>query len=169
MKIKPIETIYNGYRFRSRLEARWAVFFDALDIKYEYEKEGYDFGDGVYYLPDFWLPNSNVFAEVKPVPLSPTELKKCELLTRGTKKGVMLLVGPPNLQWYAETYDISDMYNDFTYDEKCEMSVKYGYKSVHDFIYASDYTIVESPVFCDGDDVINAIYKSRSARFEFDR
>lgn len=25
--IKPIETIYNGYHFRSRLEARWAVFF----------------------------------------------------------------------------------------------------------------------------------------------
>ena len=27
--IKPIETNYKGYRFRSRLEARWAVFFDA--------------------------------------------------------------------------------------------------------------------------------------------
>jgi hypothetical protein len=40
--IKAKETHYNGYRFRSRLEARWAVFFDALDIKYEYEKEGFD-------------------------------------------------------------------------------------------------------------------------------
>ena len=37
MNIKPIETIYKGYRFRSRLEARWAVFFDALGIEYEYE------------------------------------------------------------------------------------------------------------------------------------
>lgn len=25
--IKPIETKYDGYLFRSRLEARWAVFF----------------------------------------------------------------------------------------------------------------------------------------------
>jgi hypothetical protein len=33
--IKTIETIYNGYRFRSRLEARWAVFFDAMGIKYD--------------------------------------------------------------------------------------------------------------------------------------
>lgn len=41
--IKAKETRYNGYRFRSRLEARWAVFFDTLGIKYEYEKEGYDF------------------------------------------------------------------------------------------------------------------------------
>ena len=51
--IKPIETVYNGYRFRSRLEARWAVFFDALGVKYEYEPEGFDLGDGLYYLPDF--------------------------------------------------------------------------------------------------------------------
>lgn len=53
--IKPIETVYNGYRFRSRLEARWAVFFDALGIKYEYEPEGFDLGNGLYYLPDFLL------------------------------------------------------------------------------------------------------------------
>lgn len=52
-EIKPIETYYNGYRFRSRLEARWAVFFDALGVKYEYEPEGFDLGDGIYYLPDF--------------------------------------------------------------------------------------------------------------------
>ena len=53
MDIKPIETIYNGYRFRSRLEARWAVFFDALGVDYEYEPEGYELGDGERYLPDF--------------------------------------------------------------------------------------------------------------------
>ena len=40
--IKPIETVYKGDRFRSRLEARWAVFFDAARIKWEYEPEGYD-------------------------------------------------------------------------------------------------------------------------------
>lgn len=51
--MKPIETAYNGYRFRSRLEARWAVFFDALGVDYEYEPEGFDLGNGVYYLPDF--------------------------------------------------------------------------------------------------------------------
>ncbi|MBK9515513.1 MAG: hypothetical protein IPO05_18320 [Flavobacteriales bacterium] len=51
--IKPIETRYKGYRFRSRLEARWAVFFDALGLEWEYEPEGFDLGDGVYYLPDF--------------------------------------------------------------------------------------------------------------------
>ncbi len=51
--IKPIETIYNGYRFRSRLEARWAVFLDSLGVKYEYEPEGFELPDGTRYLPDF--------------------------------------------------------------------------------------------------------------------
>jgi hypothetical protein len=40
--MKPIETKYKGYRFRSRLEARWAVFFDALKMGYKYEMEGFD-------------------------------------------------------------------------------------------------------------------------------
>jgi hypothetical protein len=55
-EIKPIDTLYKGYLFRSRLEARWAKFFDALGIQWEYEKEGYDLGDAGWYLPDFWLP-----------------------------------------------------------------------------------------------------------------
>ena len=31
--IKPIETNYNGFRFGSRLEARWAIFFDMIGLK----------------------------------------------------------------------------------------------------------------------------------------
>lgn len=53
--IKAIPTEYKGYRFRSRLEARWAVFFDACGVEWEYEPEGYDLGNGLYYLPDFLL------------------------------------------------------------------------------------------------------------------
>jgi hypothetical protein len=51
--VKAIETVYNGYRFRSRLEARWAVFFDALGVEYEYEPEGFELPSGRRYLPDF--------------------------------------------------------------------------------------------------------------------
>ena len=29
---KAVETVYKVYRFRSRLEARWAIFFDSLGI-----------------------------------------------------------------------------------------------------------------------------------------
>jgi hypothetical protein len=40
--IKLIETLYRGYRFRSRLEARWAVFFDVAGVAWQYEPEGFD-------------------------------------------------------------------------------------------------------------------------------
>jgi len=75
--IKAIQTSYKGYRFRSRLEARWAVFFDTLGIEWEYEKEGFELGDEGRYLPDFWLPGKKVWVEIKPdnVDISPTELK----------------------------------------------------------------------------------------------
>ena len=69
-EIKAIETEYNGYRFRSRLETRWAVFFDALGIEYQYETEGfeaptYNGQEKVFYLPDFYLPKINIYCEVK--------------------------------------------------------------------------------------------------------
>lgn len=63
-RIKAIETSYKGYRFRSRLEARWAVFFDNLDINWEYELEGFEF-DGIRYLPDFYLPDLGIWCEIK--------------------------------------------------------------------------------------------------------
>ena len=53
--LRPIQTYYKGYKFRSRLEARWAVFFDACGVKWEYEPEGFDLGNGLFYLPDFLL------------------------------------------------------------------------------------------------------------------
>lgn len=51
-QIQAIETSYGGARFRSRLEARWAVFFDEMLIDWEYEPEGYETPEGRY-LPDF--------------------------------------------------------------------------------------------------------------------
>lgn len=63
--MKPIETRYAGYHFRSRLEARWAVFFDSLGIRWEYEPQGYDLPAGPY-LPDFLLHlDPDVIFEVK--------------------------------------------------------------------------------------------------------
>lgn len=78
--IKPIETEYNGYRFRSRLEARWAVFFDVLGVRYEYEPEGFQLSDGTLYLPDFYLPQSKAFFEVKGVMSEADEHKVTQLM-----------------------------------------------------------------------------------------
>lgn len=91
--LKPIETLYKGYRFRSRLEARWAVFFDALGWKWEYEKEGYEFADGTRYLPDFWLPSpTTVWVEVKGQ-VCDNDWHKADLLAKESGYPVIMVFG----------------------------------------------------------------------------
>lgn len=117
-------TTFNGTKFRSRLEARWAVFFELCRIKYEYEP--YRASVRIGYRPDFGLGyrnephklNSNlrdcasyaydytVIVEIKPS--APTGEEKTKLERYCTKlhqvsrasrlspvQG-LLLAGPPN-------------------------------------------------------------------------
>ncbi len=63
-RIKAIPTMYKGHQMRSKLEARVAAQLDFQGIAWMYEVEGYDL-DGVWYLPDFWLPDLRCFLEVK--------------------------------------------------------------------------------------------------------
>lgn len=66
-ELKAIETQYKGYRFRSRLEARWAVFLDHLGKQWEYEPQGFDLGAAGWYLPDFHISGSEeCWLEIKP-------------------------------------------------------------------------------------------------------
>lgn len=96
-KLKPIETPYKGYRFRSRTEARWAVFLDSIGEEWEYETEGYPLKSGCY-LPDFYLPRLGYWLEVKPnEPIDPNseEVLKCQELARATEKPVVMVWGLP--------------------------------------------------------------------------
>jgi len=100
--VQPIETFYRGYRFRSRLEARWGVFFDALGVAWVYEPEGFVLPSGTYYLPDFYLPEQGFWFDVKPRYCSQAEqestyAKLCELSRPLSDRG-FVLCGEP----YAE-------------------------------------------------------------------
>lgn len=71
----PIDTEYAGFSFRSRLEARWAVFLDVYGVEYRYEPEGFVLpwrlnpewapSKRFQYLPDFHLPTLDLWGEVK--------------------------------------------------------------------------------------------------------
>jgi hypothetical protein len=111
-KPKAKETRYNGYLFRSRLEARWAVFFDTLGAEYYYEAEGYEVDTGIRYLPDFILPTSNMVLEVKPDTTygSREEVEKAvtkitsfakAYLRKNPEKGYVVSRGLPRLNPYA--------------------------------------------------------------------
>lgn len=62
--IKTVPCRYAGITFRSTLEADWAATFDHYRIAWEYEPVAVETEEGPY-LPDFWLPESQVWAEVK--------------------------------------------------------------------------------------------------------
>lgn len=106
--IKPIETMYRGNRFRSRLEARVAVFLDSLDVKYEYEPEGYHLESGLY-LPDFLVHNfpqyegktTSFYIEVKATDPTPHEMNLLRELACTTGIPGRFMVGkshPPYIQ-----------------------------------------------------------------------
>ena len=108
--IKARETIHKGYRFRSRLEARWAVFLDGMGIEYEYEKEGYDLGEHGWYLPDFWLPDFKVWMEIKPAikgkASNDTDDDKLIALRNMTGHSTLMCIGYPKKLWnYLYTYN----------------------------------------------------------------
>lgn len=99
--MKAIETKYNGVTFRSRMEARWAVFMDALGMKWDYEPEAYEL-DGLSYLPDFWLPEQKVFFEVKPAEPTNEEREKAARLADFTKHHVIIQSGNPHLPVFGD-------------------------------------------------------------------
>lgn len=89
---RSIPTRYKGILFRSKLEADWARAFDELRLPWEYEKEGRYFSD-VFYLPDFYLPQSKQFAEVKAI-WEPADYRKAFALCGelGSREGHFPLV-----------------------------------------------------------------------------
>jgi hypothetical protein len=64
--MKAIETEYKGILFRSRLEARWAIFFDAFNLEWVYEPDCFILSNNQKYTPDFYLPKFDLYIEIKP-------------------------------------------------------------------------------------------------------
>ena len=97
MAIKPIETEYKGILFRSRTEARWAVFFETLQLNWEYETEGYVIGNRkIRYLPDFYIHNWNKYIEVKPLKeIRQEQLEKPVVFVQYEGEPLLCLFGQP--------------------------------------------------------------------------
>lgn len=143
--MKAIETVYKGYRFRSRLEARWAVFFDTLGVDWEYEKEGFESEDGTRYLPDFYLPGINWFVEIKGKKPTSDELKKIRLFDNNPPEyalGVTICIGVPEPCCYIE--------NEEGYGE-----------------WQGNTWFLRQWLKVDIDKIRLAVYAARQARFEF--
>lgn len=93
--MKVIQTEYKGTIYRSRTEARWAVFMSVLNFPFIYEPEGFDLGKDGWYIPDFYLPSMDTFMEIKPEIIIPGRESPIEALCRSTKKNVIQFKGMP--------------------------------------------------------------------------
>lgn len=93
--MKVIETLYKDYLFRSRTEARFAVFWDVIGEKWQHETEGFDL-DGDWYLPDFFLPRMECFIEIKGPRPTEKEIRLCRKLQFFAEKNVAIFHGLPN-------------------------------------------------------------------------
>lgn len=174
--LKAIETVYRGYRMRSRLEARWAVVLNALGAQWTYEPEGFDL-DGLRYLPDFWISDWNMYVEIKPdVEITDEARDKAGRLNEISGKQVLLIAGQP---WHGEyktllwkVWDESGQFApmggwEFGNCRKCPAPWM-GNECFGAFSLAScDCTHDKYPLIGDASDVVSAaFYKARSERFE---
>ena len=101
--MKPLPTKYKDYTFRSRTEARWAVFFTHMDWKWKYEDQGYELESGGYYLPDFEIRLPNLeewYVEVKPDNFDKFDrdeyMAKLQRFTSEAGKDLLILDGNPS-------------------------------------------------------------------------
>jgi hypothetical protein len=94
-QLKPIPTWYDGYHFRSRTEARYAVLWKACYWPYEFERQGFSLERGSY-LPDFYLPKQAAWLEVKGFEPSSLEEDLCQCLAVETRQPVIIAWGQPS-------------------------------------------------------------------------
>lgn len=192
-EIKAIETYYNGYRFRSRLEARWAVFFDAAGVKYEYEPEGFDLGDGLYYLPDFKIkcygtrggcgePPFDLYVEVKGK-MTDLDAKKINRFLGGYDEKTYMFENPvlivgqiPSEKAYLDTWCNSDEIGNYRDMDGCDI-YPFNYETIDGDHFAAYPAVKPGMFYLFGDDsnYINkedipftkmCFTKARQARFE---
>lgn len=107
----PLPTVYGGYAFRSRLEARWGVFFDTAGIPWHYEMEDFNLPTGRY-LPDFWLPNQRCWIEIKPTRPTEREGALAGELSAYTQRNVFIFFGqiPRDVQCGGPVQDVDSAY-----------------------------------------------------------
>lgn len=132
--MKAIRTKYKGILFRSKLEAQWAKFFDFLEIPWIYEPEGFKFEDRTMYLPDFFLPDSKQWFEVKGI-MNDIDKHKIEMLCKESGHDVVVGYANGNFEmcdirmadWPNETPSLTWYSKEETYINRCTVCKKHSF------------------------------------------
>lgn len=182
--MKAIETRYKGYRFRSRLEARFAILFDCMGMDWDYEPEGFDLPENGLYLPDFFVrfeadsetakrwPGAGYWIEVKGGQPTREEVKKCQELHSVTGHKCWIFyngIGSDSRAKQAESFDKEKIGNDANVPDFANDLLVKGREIIRG--QESGELLWSAPIaMCSGDnhvdDFYHALTRARSARFE---
>ena len=106
-----------GIKFRSRMEARWAVFWHRLNINWTYEPCTLNLPVFGPYIPDFKLcalggtGEPSTLVEVKPEYPTELEIQKARAaIPLSGAQGIILVIGNPDYRgyWMLTRTDIDD-------------------------------------------------------------
>lgn len=185
---RSLETNYNGIVYRSRLEARWAVFFDAMNVRVAYEPEGYKLQSGCY-LPDFLIRKQPRFPEplwieVKGVPTKLDYDLLGELVMHTGISGTMLfdVPDPYNTSDWSHGQDEIVRYTKDNFDGETSLGWDSGYlfcQCLYCGAVGFEYSGRAERIACScakghkdynstSDELLNAYALARAARFEYD-
>ena len=97
---KPV--YYRGTYFRAGLEARWAAVFHEFGERPDYEPEAFRLPSGTY-TPDFWLPECDIYVEIKPA-FDEGDPDRYKEFVAHTKRPLLFVAGIPAVGKYLLRY-----------------------------------------------------------------
>lgn len=101
-RYQPIQVYFCGTKYRCTAEAQWAAVFHELALRPHYEPESFLLPSGKY-LPDFWLPDSDVYIEIKGK-YSGAEPDRYKEFVLQTKRPLLFVAGYPRPNRYLLRY-----------------------------------------------------------------
>lgn len=154
------------------------MFFDTIGMAYEYEPEGFELSDGTLYLPDFYLPASSSFFEVKGV----MDRESGHKIKQFIKEGQHLTVGYPDMtfdtcdDWWGDSLSLAGVDNSYLCEcVKCGglwfMGIAgfYGCRCCGEYDGDGHFVMLlagDGKGWHEDSDAIQARLKAKQARFE---
>jgi hypothetical protein len=169
-RCEAIKIFYNGVNYKSKLEGKWAAYFNYLGVGFGYEVEdGFPTTAGIY-CPDFFIYKTGWFIEVKASPDLLTEREKEKIGYFETHlpewaNGIIIVYGNPE-----NTYDTWFL-RDVLGVERTEEEVKNAeYTAINTSFYSGSYNpvapvyVIDNPIDSGREELVKILYSGDNIR-----
>ena len=116
--ITQIPTIYKHTQFNSRLDARWAVFFEKIGFQWNYLISSTGANQAPAYSPKFWLADQQVFADVR-FQEPPLNLRK-RMARYARSNALWVIVGSPSIRFEDNLLESEYIVHRFQFPDEVE-------------------------------------------------